>query len=253
MGAAGDVVLVDAGGTNIGSVRSALRRLGIDAVMTADADRIRAAGHVILPGVGAAGPGMSRLRVNGLDTVIPELTQPVLGVCLGMQLLFGHCEEDDVAGLGIVPGRVRRLAAGAGIRVPHMGWNRLQAQRDDPLLDGIDMDAAWAYFVHSYAAPVGADTIAISTHGAPFAAIVRRGNFCGMQFHPERSSALGARLLENFLALPTPLRRSGASRDPCCGKPATFSAAQPVGPSGPPADRVAVRSGLPALLRVARR
>jgi glutamine amidotransferase len=201
MDTTGEVVLVDAGGTNIGSVRSALRRLGVDAAMTADADCIRAASHVILPGVGAAGEGMRRLREGGLDAVIPALTQPVLGVCLGMQLLFEHCEEDDVAGLGILPGRVRRLAAGAGVRVPHMGWNRLQAQRDDPLLDGVDMDTARAYFVHGYAAPVGACTLASTTHGVPFAAIVRRGNFCGMQFHPERSSVLGARLLANFLGL----------------------------------------------------
>ena len=227
-------VLVDAGGTNIGSVRSALRRLGIDAAMTSDADRIRAASHVILPGVGAAGEGMRRLRASGLDAVLPALTQPVLGVCLGMQLLFEHCEEGDVAGLGIVPGSVRRMVAGTGVRVPHMGWNRLQACRDDPLLDGVDRDAAWAYFVHGYAAPVGADTVASATHGVPFAAIVRRGNFCGMQFHPERSSAVGARLLENFLALPTPPRRSGGSRDPSHGKPIP-SSAQSAGPSGPPA------------------
>jgi glutamine amidotransferase len=230
MGAAAEVVLVDAGGTNIGSVRSALRRLGVDAAMTDDADRIRAASHVILPGVGAAGEGMRRLRARGLDAVIPALTQPVLGVCLGMQLLFEHCEEGGVVGLGIVPGHVRRLAAGPRVRVPHMGWNRLRAERDDPLLDGIDMDAAWAYFVHSYAAPVGAGTIAITTHGAPFAAIVRRGNFCGMQFHPERSSALGTRLLGNFLALPTPPPcRSGGSRDRFRGNPTLSSA--PCGPS----------------------
>lgn len=239
MGAAGEVVLVDAGGTNIGSVRCALQRLGVDAVMTDDADRIRAASHVILPGVGAAGPGMRRLRASGLDAVIPALTQPVLGVCLGMQLLFEYCEEDDVAGLGVVSGSVRRLVATSSTRVPHMGWNRLHARHDDPLLDGIDMDAAWAYFVHSYAAPVGTDTVASARHGVSFAAIVRRGNFCGMQFHPERSSALGARLLGNFLALPMPLCRSGGSRDPSCGKPTT-SSAQSVGPSGPPTDSVTV-------------
>lgn len=209
-------VLVDAGGTNIGSVRNALQRLGIDAEMTDDADRIRAASHVILPGVGAAGEGMRRLRASGLDVVIPTLTQPVLGVCLGMQLLFEHCEEDDVAGLGIVPGRVRRLMAGPGVRVPHMGWNRLQALRDDPLLDGIDMDAAWTYFVHGYAAPPGADTVASATHGTSFAAIVRRGNFCGMQFHPERSGTVGAHLLENFLSLPAPACTSDGRRDPGC-------------------------------------
>lgn len=193
-----DAVLVDAGGANIGSVCYALERLGVDAVMSDDAERIRAASHVILPGVGAAGAGMRRLRANGLDAVIPTLTQPVLGVCLGMQLLFEHCEEDDVAGLGIVPGCVRRMTAGASVRVPHMGWNKLRMERTDPLLSGM-AEHEHAYFVHSYAAPVSACTLASSDHGARFSAIVRRDNFCGMQFHPERSSALGLRLLKNFL------------------------------------------------------
>ncbi len=196
-----DVVLIDAGGTNIGSVRYALQRLGVDAVMSSDPARIRAASVVILPGVGAAGPGMRRLRENGLDTLIAQLTQPVLGVCLGMQLLFEHSEEGDTPCLGLLPGTVRHLSSGAGLRVPHMGWNALQVQRDDALLAGIQECGRHAYFVHSYAAPVGPDTLASSEHGAPFAAVVRRGNVCGMQFHPERSAALGARLLSNFLRL----------------------------------------------------
>ncbi|HEX7341685.1 MAG TPA: imidazole glycerol phosphate synthase subunit HisH [Rhodanobacteraceae bacterium] len=195
-----DVVLVDAGGTNIGSVSYALQRLGVRAEMTADPARIRAASHVILPGVGAAVQGMQRLRDSGLDRLIPTLTQPVLGVCLGMQLLFAHSEEGEVDCLGILPGTVRKLAGGAGLRVPHMGWNGLAKVRDDALLDGVN-DGERAYFVHGYAAPVGADTVATSTHGEAFSAIVRHGNFCGMQFHPERSAALGARLLGNFLQL----------------------------------------------------
>ena len=194
-----DVVLVDAGGTNIGSVRYALERLGVAAELTADALRIRAATHVILPGVGAAGPGMARLRDAGLVEVLRALTQPVLGVCLGMQLLFEHSEEGDTACLGVIPGRVRQLVVSGPRRVPHMGWNRLVVEREDALLAGIE-GSPWAYFVHSYAAEIGPHTLAHAEHGQALAAIVRNRNFTGMQFHPERSSALGARLLANFIA-----------------------------------------------------
>ena len=198
MSRARDVVLVDAGGTNIGSVRYALERLGASAELSADAVRIRSATHVIVPGVGAAGPGMARLQAAGLVDVLRGLTQPVLGVCLGMQLLFEHSEEGDTACLGVVPGQVRRIAGSARLRVPHMGWNRLVHRRDDALLDGIE-DGAFAYFVHGYAAPATSDTLASVDHGVPLAAIVRVRNFVGMQFHPERSGAVGARLLHNFL------------------------------------------------------
>jgi imidazole glycerol-phosphate synthase subunit HisH len=201
MAAAPDVVLIDAGGTNIGSVRYALQRLGVDASMSDDPVRIRAASHVVLPGVGAAGPGMARLRASGLDAVIRELSQPVLGVCLGMQLLFEHSEEGDTPCLGVVRGQVRHFPHEGGLRVPHMGWNALRVERDDPLLSGLDATDRHAYFVHSYAAPVGPDTLASSDYGMPFSAVVRRGNFCGMQFHPERSAATGERLLANFLNL----------------------------------------------------
>lgn len=193
-----DVMLVDAGGTNIGSLRYALARLGVEAQLTADAGRIRAASHVILPGVGAAGPGMRLLREAGLVEVLCGLRQPVLGVCLGMQLLFERSEEGDTECLGLLPGAVSRLPERAGLRVPHMGWNRLQVLARDPLLADLD-DPAFAYFVHSYAAPVGAYTLASADHGGAFSAVVRRGNICGMQFHPERSAAAGARLLQNFL------------------------------------------------------
>jgi len=195
-----DVVLVDGGGTNIGSVRYALQRLGLDAEMTADADRISAASHVILPGVGAAGPGMKKLREAGLTEVLRGLRQPLLGVCLGMQLLYERSEEGDTECLGLLPGAVAHFPAGDGLRIPHMGWNRLRVESDDPLLADLD-DEAYAYFVHSYAAPVSAATIASTDYGAPFSAIVRQGNVCGMQFHPERSAAVGARLLQNFLEL----------------------------------------------------
>jgi glutamine amidotransferase len=193
------VVLVNSGGTNIGSVRYALQRLGVDAPLADDAATIRAASHVILPGVGAAAPGMAKLREAGLVDVVRSLTQPVLGVCLGMQLLFEHSEESDTPCLGLIPGRLRRFS-GDALRVPHMGWNSLQPTRPHPLLAGID-PGAYAYFVHSYAAPVGTHTLARSEYGGGFSAVVQRGNFHGAQFHPERSAAVGAQLLRNFIAL----------------------------------------------------
>ena len=194
------VVLVDAGGTNIGSVRYALQRLGVDAALTADAATIRAADKVILPGVGAAGPGMARLRELGLVELLRSLTQPVLGVCLGMQLLCAHSEEGDTECLGLIPAPVHRFAETAGRRVPHMGWNRLSAKQDHPLLADLGDDDC-AYFVHSYAVPVGDWSLAVSDYGEAFSAVIARGNFLGMQFHPERSAGVGAQLLRNFLSL----------------------------------------------------
>jgi glutamine amidotransferase len=192
------VVLVDSGGANIGSVRYALERLGVAAEMTADAEAILGADRVILPGVGAAAPAMARLNELNLVGLLRGLRQPLLGICLGMQLLFEGSEEGDVDCLGLVPGRVRRMPASPGVRVPHMGWNRLRPTRADVLLAGV-ADGAQAYFVHSYAAPVTEDCLASCDHGQPFAAMVRRGNVAGAQFHPERSGAVGARLLQNFL------------------------------------------------------
>ncbi|MDH5834183.1 imidazole glycerol phosphate synthase subunit HisH [Luteimonas kalidii] len=194
------VVLVDAGGANIGSVRYALQRLGVDAQLASDAEEIRGADRVILPGVSTAATVMRRLRELDLVDTLRALRQPLLGVCVGAQLLFEHSEEDDTPCLGLLPGIVRRLPAGEGIRVPHMGWNRLQRRVDDPLLADI-AEGAHAYFVHSFAAPVTPDCIAASEHGAAFAAVVRRGHVMGAQFHPERSAAAGARLLHNFLSL----------------------------------------------------
>ncbi|HEX7915581.1 imidazole glycerol phosphate synthase subunit HisH [Rudaea sp.] len=194
------VVLIDAGGTNIGSVRYALQRLGVDAPLSSNADEIRAATHVILPGVGAAAPGMQRLRETGLVDVVRDLTQPVLGVCLGMQLLFEHSEESDTPCLGLVPASLRLFSRSEGLRVPHMGWNSLRTERASPLLTGIDT-GAFAYFVHSYAAPVGDYTLASCDYGGSFSAVVQQGNFHGAQFHPERSASVGAKLLENFIKL----------------------------------------------------
>lgn len=194
-----EVALIDSGGANIGSVRYALERLGVRARMTAEPDEIVSADRVILPGVGAAPAGMARLHELGLVEVVRGLRQPLLGICLGMQLLFESSEEGDVECLGLLPGRVRKLPAGPGIRVPHMGWNALRPVREDALLGGIEARAQ-AYFVHSYAAPVTGDTLAGCEHGIEFAAVVRRGHCFGAQFHPERSAAVGARLFENFLS-----------------------------------------------------
>jgi len=194
------LAIIDSGGANISSVKHALRRLGADPVFTADADIIRSAERVLLPGVGAAGAAMSRLRELGLVQCIKELRQPVLGICLGMQLLFEKSEEDDTQCLGIIPGTLEKLKPGPGIRVPHMGWNTTTVVNADPLLAGLP-EHPWYYFVHSYRAPLGPNTLASCNHGEPFAAIVRQGNFCGAQFHPERSARDGARLLANFLEL----------------------------------------------------
>jgi glutamine amidotransferase len=200
-----DVVIIDSGGANLASLRFALARLGASAEVSTDADRIRRASHVLLPGVGAAHDTMARLRQHALDQLIPTLRQPVLGICLGMQLLFESSEE-AAAGtthtptLGVIPGRVARMAASPTRPVPHMGWNQLEPLRLDPLLAGIEA-GAYFYFVHSYAAPVTADTLATSDYEGRFCAAVRRGNFRGVQFHPERSAGNGARLIANFIAL----------------------------------------------------
>jgi imidazole glycerol-phosphate synthase subunit HisH len=193
-------VIVANGGANIASLQFALQRLGVASCVSADPDAIRAASHVILPGVGAAADAMSRLRQSGLDAVIPALRQPVLGICLGMQLLFEASDEGDASCLGIIPGRAARFAPAAERPVPHMGWNTLDIRRPCALLAGLD-DGDYAYFVHSYALEVGAATVASACYGTPFSACAQWRNFYGAQFHPERSAAVGARLLKNFLAL----------------------------------------------------
>ncbi|TQD43319.1 imidazole glycerol phosphate synthase subunit HisH [Lysobacter aestuarii] len=194
------VVLIDSGGANIGSVLYALERLGVDAALSAEAETILAADKVILPGVGAAGAAMARLRAHGLVEVVRSLPQPLLGICLGMQLLYESSEEGDVECLGRIPGRVRRMEGGEGLRIPHMGWNTLDIARASPLLQGV-APGQHAYFVHGFAAPVGPDSLATSTHGQPFTAVAGRGSCFGAQFHPERSAGVGARILENFIAL----------------------------------------------------
>ena len=191
------LIIIDSGGANLGSVRNALQRLGIDAPVTLDADAIRSAERLLLPGVGAAAPIMQRLRACGVADLLREVRQPLLGICIGMQVLFEHSEEGDTPCLGLLPGTVRKIAATPGVRVPHMGWNRLRRERTSPLLEGIDGHDA--YFVHSYAADVDEDCLASVEHGKRFAALVQRANIVGAQFHPERSAAAGAQLLRNFL------------------------------------------------------
>jgi glutamine amidotransferase len=195
-----EAVIIDSGGANLASLVFALERLGTQATVTTDARAITSAPRVILPGVGAAADAMRRLRSAGLDRLLPGLEQPVLGICLGMQLLFERSEEGPADGLGVMPGTVQRMRAVPGRPVPHMGWNRLRPLREDALLAGLD-EKDYVYFVHSYAAPVTAATLASAEYGAPFAAVARSRNFWGTQFHPERSGAAGARLLENFLRL----------------------------------------------------
>lgn len=195
-----DVVLIDGGGSNIASLRAALARLGVAAEISSDSARIQSASHLLLPGVGAAAPGMARLRAHGLDRLIPTLTQPLLGICLGMQLLYESSEESDTDCLGILPGRVRRLRESDCGRVPHSGWNQLKVLRESPLLAGLP-DPAYAYFVHSYAAPLAPATVAGCDYGPAFSAMVSAGNFHGAQFHPERSGPVGSLILRNFLAL----------------------------------------------------
>jgi glutamine amidotransferase len=201
-----DLALIDAGGANLGSVRYALARLGVQPRLVRDADELGAPARVILPGVGAAGAAMRLLRARGLADALRASEAPLLGICLGMQLLFESSEEGEVECLGLIPGRVARMTGGPGLRVPHMGWNRLQQRpaadgARSALLDGID-DGAHAYFVHGYAVPVLDCTVAACTHGQPFSAVVEQGRRYGMQFHPERSSQVGLRLLENFLKVP---------------------------------------------------
>jgi glutamine amidotransferase len=194
------VAIVDSGGANISSVRYALARLGVEASLTRDAAEIRRADRVLLPGVGAAADAMARLRSAGLDTLIPSLTQPVLGICLGMQLLFDRSAEGDSKCLGIFRGCAERFPDSAGLPVPHMGWNSVRDTGGSRLLAGID-DDSYFYFVHSYAVPVVAVTTGLCEYGHAFTAVAERENFYATQFHPERSGDDGARLLRNFLGL----------------------------------------------------
>ncbi len=198
----GSVAIIDSGGANIASLQFALDRLGYSARLTTAPDVIRSADRVILPGVGAAADAMQRLRDSSLVDVIRGLTQPVLGICLGMQLLADASEEDDVDCLGIIPGVARRLQVAEGFPVPNMGWCPVTRTAGTEVLEGIP-DGSYFYFVHSYALPVSEFTLATARHATAFSAVIGRDNFVAAQFHPERSAGDGARLLRNFLGLTT--------------------------------------------------
>jgi len=198
---AADVAIVDLGASNTASMRFALERLGVKARLVQTPDAVASAGRLILPGVGHAAFVMGRIEALGLAEAIPAFPRPLLGVCLGMQLLYEGTAEGEVNCLGLFPGRVAALEAAPDRPVPHMGWNRLARRCEHPLLDGVP-DGAHVYFVHSYAAGPNGPAVATADYGGPFAAVAARGNAMGTQFHPERSGAVGARILENFLALP---------------------------------------------------
>jgi len=193
-------VMIGCSGANLASLRFAFARLGCAIEISDDPAVLRQASHVVLPGVGAARDAMERLQACGLATVLPTLTMPVLGICLGMQLLFRHSEEGDTPCLGIIDATVTRLPEEPELPIPEMGWNQLEFTAGSELLNGVE-PGAYAYFVHSYAAPPGPYTCAQTVYGRPFSSVVSQGNFHGTQFHPERSSATGARILENFLSL----------------------------------------------------
>ncbi|HEY0028423.1 MAG TPA: imidazole glycerol phosphate synthase subunit HisH [Allosphingosinicella sp.] len=190
-----NLVIVDVGCGNIGSVGIAFERFGLTPVISAHAETITSADKVILPGVGAAGYAMEQIRARGLVEVLKDLTQPVLGICLGMQLLFARSAEEDTECLGIIPGEVRRIAAAPGMPVPHMGWSAL-----DVADEGIGLTSGdYVYFAHSFACDDGPWTIASADYGRRIPAAVRSGNFLGAQFHPERSGEAGGRFLQEFL------------------------------------------------------
>ncbi|MDC0102584.1 imidazole glycerol phosphate synthase subunit HisH [Alphaproteobacteria bacterium] len=196
------IAIIDSGGANIASVQFALERLGTESVLTKDVKIIQSADKVLLPGVGAAPIAMQNLAEYELIDCIRSLTQPVMGICLGMQLLFAVSPEGNTPLLGIFDADCETFTPAQGRSVPHMGWNRLSKQQDHPLLAGVD-EGAHVYFVHSYFAPVTAQTIAATNYGDDFTAIVAENNFMGCQFHPEKSGLVGAQILRNFLEMPS--------------------------------------------------
>lgn len=178
----------------------ALSRIGVEATVTDDAEMIRAADKVIFPGVGEASSAMQYLKERSMHTLIRSLQQPVLGICLGMQLMCAHSEENDIACLGIFEETVRKFQPGdTGLKVPQIGWNGVRNLRS-PLFEGID-EGAYYYFVHGYYAALGAHTIATADYVQPYSAALHKDNFYGVQFHPEKSAAVGERLLKNFIEL----------------------------------------------------
>ena len=190
------VAIVNYNAGNTASVVNALHRLGVEPIITDDACRLRKADKVIFPGVGEASTAMRYLRKRNLDSVIKSLTQPVLGICLGMQLMCATSEENETTCLGILPNRVRKFESHE-LKVPHMGWNTIRSLRS-PLFDCVS-EGSHVYFVHGFYVEAGTDATALSVYGAQFSAAVEFGNFHAVQFHPEKSGDIGARILENFL------------------------------------------------------
>ncbi len=197
------IAVVDYGIGNLGSVMKAFRHVGADVVLSGDPAVLRTADALVLPGDGAFGAAIGELRERGLVPILTRAVSegtPLLGICIGMQLLFEASEErGQHRGLGFLPGSVRRLPE--GLTVPHMGWNQLHSRRPHPLLEGID-DGAHVYFVHSYhCGAAEADLLATTDYGVEMAAVVGRGNVLGVQFHPEKSQAVGLRMVANFVNL----------------------------------------------------
>lgn len=195
----GRTAVIDTG-ANLASLGAALDRLGARWRVTTSPREVRRADRLILPGVGSAAPAMRRLCEHGLDRELMRASQPVLGICLGMQLLVERSAEGGVDCLGLIPGRAVRLEPDQGLPVPHMGWNRLRPTADTSLLDGL-AGGEHLYFVHSYAMPVNEACLGTCEYGRLFAAVIGDGRVFGVQFHPERSGPVGARILENFLSL----------------------------------------------------
>jgi glutamine amidotransferase len=192
------VAIIDYGAGNTKSLQFALERLGASHVLTSDAEKIKQAKRVIFPGQGAAGSAMNKLIDTGLDQLIPTLKQPLLGICLGMQLLCEYSEEGGVEGLGIIKGSVKRF--GGTVKVPQMGWNSIHDPKS-PLFEGIN-EGDYMYLVHSYYVPLCKETVATSHYNGPYSVALQKANFYGVQFHPEKSSLKGQLLLQNFLKLP---------------------------------------------------
>ncbi|MCW5519490.1 imidazole glycerol phosphate synthase subunit HisH [Aureitalea sp. L0-47] len=191
------LVQIDYGAGNVKNIQFAFERFGISPVLSSDPEEIRSADKVIFPGVGEASSAMEKLRKTGLDKVIPTLTQPVLGICLGMQLLCETSEENNTQGLGIISEEVKRFSN--AVKVPQIGWNRIH-DLNSHLFDGID-ENEFMYLVHSYYVPLCDETIAVCDYEIPYSAALRKNNFYGVQFHPEKSSIAGEQLLKNFLSL----------------------------------------------------
>lgn len=195
------IAVIDSCGSNITSVLFALQRLGVEATLTSNPDEIQKAERVILPGVGAASTAMEKLKEQDLTQCITSLTQPVLGICVGMQLLFSYSEEGFAELLNIIPGEIKHFTPEKDKTIPHMGWNSVTFRNDHPLVKGLP-DNSYFYFVHSYYPHVGSYTIGECNYGDRFSAIVAKDNFMGCQFHPERSSKYGSMILKNFLEMP---------------------------------------------------